>query len=202
LTVAGSGCGGLPTEAFAISQGTVGKFLDSANLANFDSSLLHLTRAVILFLTALYFEPQPKKSLCAISTRVSGQRYRGSVPSLTVILFRRVAWSMLWTIPLLINLRTASGSLIRYTSDQGQVSSALRRAGGESFLKFLCLMDFLEGDNLSIDTDASGGKWSVVVLVSTLMVATRSLDTHMWSRMDSYSFASPSSFTACRGTYM
>jgi hypothetical protein len=44
----------LPTSAFTIFQRTVGEFLNSANLAKFDSSLSHLTRAVTLILTALY----------------------------------------------------------------------------------------------------------------------------------------------------
>jgi hypothetical protein len=50
---------------------------------------------------------------------------------------------MPWTIPLLMNLRTESGSLILYTLDQCQVSSALRRAGGE--LLEVPLLDGLVG---------------------------------------------------------
>jgi hypothetical protein len=94
LTIAGSGCRSLPIAVLAISQRRVGKFLDSANLVEFDSSLSHLTRAVTLFLTALYFGPRPRESLRTIGARVSGRRYRGSVPSLTVILLRGAAWSM------------------------------------------------------------------------------------------------------------
>jgi hypothetical protein len=96
-----------------------------------------------------------------------------------------------------MNLRMESGSLFPYGSDQGQVSSNLRRAADNTFLKFLCSMDLLNRDNMSIDMDVSSGKWSVVLSVSTLMVATRSLDTHMWSRMDLYSLVLPSSIT-CR----
>jgi hypothetical protein len=56
-------------------------------------------------------------------------------------------------------------------------------------------MDLVDGAPLLTDTDASSGKWSVVVLVSTFTVATRSVDTQMWLRMDSCSLASPSSLT-------
>jgi hypothetical protein len=64
-----------------------------------------------------------------------------------------------------------------------------------SCLKFLRSMDLVDGVTLLTDTDASRGKWSVVVLESTFTVATRSFDTQMWSRMDSCSLALPSSFT-------
>jgi hypothetical protein len=106
LTEAGSGWRGLPTAAFAISQRTAGEFFDSDSLARFDISLSRLTRAVTLFLTTLYLGLRPRESLLAISTSVSGQRYRGSIPFLTVILFKGAARSMPWTIPLLRNART------------------------------------------------------------------------------------------------
>jgi hypothetical protein len=64
-------------------------------------------------------------------------------------------------------------------------------------LKFLRSMDLLDGVNLLTDMDASSGKWSVVVSVSTFTEATRSLDTQMWLMMDSCSLALPSYLT-CR----
>jgi hypothetical protein len=74
LTAPGSGCRGLPTAALAISQRTVGEFLDSANLAKLDSSLRsRLTRAVTLFLMDLYLGPWPKESLHAISASVGAE---------------------------------------------------------------------------------------------------------------------------------
>jgi hypothetical protein len=192
---AGSGWRSLPTAAFAISQRTAGELFDSDSLARFDISLSRLTRAVTLFLTALYLKPRLRESFLAISAKVSGQRYRGSVPSLTVILYMGAARSMPWTMPLLTNVRTMSGSLIWYTSAQSQDSSAQRRAGGSSCLKFLRSMVLVEGVTLLTDTDVSRGKWSVVVSESTLTVATRSLVTQMWSRTNSCSLASPSSLT-------
>jgi hypothetical protein len=38
------------------------------------------------------------------------------------------------------------------------------KRGGGSCLKFLRSIDLVDGTNLSTDTDASSGKWSVVVL--------------------------------------
>jgi hypothetical protein len=83
----------LPTAALAISQRTVGEFPDSDSLARFNISLSRLTIAVTLFLTALYLGPRPRESLLAISASVSGQRYRESNPSLTVIDYMGAAWS-------------------------------------------------------------------------------------------------------------
>jgi hypothetical protein len=56
---------------------------------------------------------------------------------LTVIDLTGAAWSKPLTIPLVIKPKTLSGSLIPYTSDHGQVSSARRRAGLSGALKFL-----------------------------------------------------------------
>jgi hypothetical protein len=93
LTEAGRGWRGLPTAALAISQRTVGEFPNSDSLARFQISLSRLTISVTLFLKALYLGSRLRESLLAISTSVSGRRYRGSNPSLTVIVFRGVARS-------------------------------------------------------------------------------------------------------------
>jgi hypothetical protein len=73
----------LPTAALAISQRTVGVYLNSDSFARFDIPLSHLTIAVTLFLMALYLGPQPRESLLAISASVSGRRYRVGVDSTT-----------------------------------------------------------------------------------------------------------------------
>jgi hypothetical protein len=112
LTEAGRGWCSLPTAALAISQRTVGEFFDSDSWAMFDISLSRLTMAVPLFLMALYLGLRPRESLLAIRASVSGQRYKGSNPSLTVIIFRGADKSMAWTITLLMSSRTLSGSLI------------------------------------------------------------------------------------------
>jgi hypothetical protein len=83
LTEPGSVWGGFPIAALAISQRTMGEFLDAANLVRLDSFLSRLTRLLTLFLTCLYLGPRPSKSL---RSKVSGLRYRRSAPSLTVIL--------------------------------------------------------------------------------------------------------------------
>jgi hypothetical protein len=93
LTEGGRGWRGLPIAALSISQRTVGEFPDSYSLARFNISLSHLSMAVTLFLTALYLGPRPRESPLAISASVSGRRYRGSHPSLTVIVFRGAARS-------------------------------------------------------------------------------------------------------------
>jgi hypothetical protein len=62
----------LPTAAFAISHSTVGEFPDSVSLARLDASLSCLTKAVTLFLVALYRGPRPRESLLAIKASVLG----------------------------------------------------------------------------------------------------------------------------------
>jgi hypothetical protein len=73
-----------------------------------------------------------------------------------------------------------SGSLILYTSAQGQDSSTQRRAGRSSCLKILRSMALVDGAILLTDMDPRRGKWSLVVSESTLTVATRSLVTQMF----------------------
>jgi hypothetical protein len=85
------------------------------------------------------------------------------------------AWSKPLTIPLVTKSRTLSGSLIWYTSDQGQESNARRSAGLSRALKFLLYMDLVVGATLLTDTAATTGEWSVVASESTLRVASRSL---------------------------
>jgi hypothetical protein len=101
---------------------------------------------------------------------------------LTVIAFEGAAWSKPWTIPLVMKSRVLSGSLIWNTSDQGHESSARRRAGLSSALKFLLLMDLVVRATLLTYMDATTGQWSVVASESTGTVASMSLVTQMWLR--------------------
>jgi hypothetical protein len=103
------------------------------------------------------------------------------------------AWSKPLTIPLVMKSRTLSGSLIPYTSDHGQASSARRSAGISRALKFLLSIVFKVGATLLTLMDAITGKWLVVESVRTATVASRSLVTQTWLRTDSWTLASPSS---------
>jgi hypothetical protein len=97
------------------------------------------------------------------------------------------------TILFVIKSKTLSGSLIPYTSDHGQNSSAWVRAGLSRALKFLLFRVFWVGVTLLTLMAATTGKWSVVESVRTLTVASRSFVKQTWSRTDSWPLASPSS---------
>jgi hypothetical protein len=112
---------------------------------------------------------------------------------LTVMDLMGAAWSKPLTIPLVTKSKTLSGSLIPYTSNHGQVSSARRRAGLSKALKFRLFMVLVVGATLSTLTAATTGEWSVVESASTLTVASRSFVTQTWSRTDLWPLTSPSS---------
>jgi hypothetical protein len=84
------------------------------------------------------------------------------------------------TIPFVTKSKTLSGSLIPYTSDHGQASSAQRRAGLSRALKFLLFKVFLVGVTLLTLMAATTGEWSVVESARTLTVTSRSLVTQTW----------------------